>query len=61
MKLTRFAGVILLGLLTLAPSAFARGGQAILSQQEVQYLYFMREEEKLARDVYLVMYREWGL
>lgn len=29
--------------------------------EEVADLQFMREEEKLARDVYLVLYDEWGL
>jgi len=32
-----------------------------LSQAEVDALAFMREEEKLARDVYLTLYDEWGL
>jgi hypothetical protein len=33
---------------------------AALSEAEAQMLTFMREEEKLARDVYLVMYENWG-
>jgi hypothetical protein len=32
-----------------------------LTQDEVNSLLFMREEEKLARDVYLALYEEWGL
>ena len=32
-----------------------------LSATEVYYLEFMREEEKLARDVYIEMYELWGL
>lgn len=32
-----------------------------LSQAEVDSLIFMREEEKLARDVYLALYDIWGL
>ena len=32
-----------------------------LSQTELEGLSFMREEEKLARDVYLVLYDLWGL
>jgi hypothetical protein len=32
-----------------------------LSPVEAQGLLFMREEEKLARDVYAVLYRTWGL
>ena len=32
-----------------------------ISQAESDGLAFMREEEKLARDVYLVLYDQWGL
>ena len=32
-----------------------------LSENEIASLQFMREEEKLARDVYLELYDEWGL
>ena len=32
----------------------------LLSQEEADGLVFMREEEKLARDVYRVMYDQWG-
>ena len=32
-----------------------------LSAAEVEGILFMREEEKLARDVYLTLYEEWGL
>jgi hypothetical protein len=46
--------------------AFARGGRASrqaaivpLSDSELNLLVFMREEEKLARDVYLAMYNMW--
>ncbi|MEE9351910.1 MAG: DUF2202 domain-containing protein [Thiotrichaceae bacterium] len=31
-----------------------------LTEQEKQSLYFMREEEKLARDVYWKLYDAWG-
>lgn len=34
---------------------------AALSSLEKQDLTFMREEEKLARDVYLSLYEQWGL
>ena len=34
---------------------------ATLSDAEVSDLVFMREEEKLARDVYLTLYNTWGL
>lgn len=36
------------------------GWQPQLSEQEILDLQFMREEEKLARDSYLVLYEEWG-
>ncbi len=32
-----------------------------ISQEEIEGLIFMREEEKLARDVYLTLYDRWGL
>jgi hypothetical protein len=32
-----------------------------LSDPEVEGLLYMREEEKLARDVYLTLYEKWGL
>lgn len=32
-----------------------------LSDKEIEGLQFMREEEKLARDVYLVLYEQWSL
>ena len=32
-----------------------------LSEAEIEDLLFMREEEKLARDVYLTLYDQWGL
>ncbi len=34
---------------------------ATLSQEEIDSLIKMREEEKLARDVYLTLYDKWGL
>jgi hypothetical protein len=49
-----------------AGSSFARGPAstvsiAPLSNVEIQDLTFMREEEKVARDVYLILYEQWGL
>ena len=35
--------------------------EGILSEEEIDGLVFMREEEKLARDVYLSLYETWGL
>jgi len=40
------------------PSAILENG---LTQAEIDSLIFMREEEKLARDVYLALYDIWGL
>jgi hypothetical protein len=40
-------------------SAFAKGGGG-LSQAEIDGLLFVREEEKLAHDVYVVLYQKWG-
>ncbi len=39
----------------------AVGGSGSLTQNELKYLIFMREEEKLARDLYLEMYGLWRL
>lgn len=33
----------------------------VLTEDEASDLLFMREEEKLARDVYITMYAEWGV
>lgn len=32
-----------------------------LSKEEIEGLVFMREEEKLARDVYITLYKKWGV
>ncbi len=32
-----------------------------LSEEERESIFYMREEEKLARDVYLYLYEKWGL
>jgi hypothetical protein len=42
-------------------SAPTRTALTSLSQVEKTDLLFMREEEKLARDVYLTLYETWGL
>ncbi len=34
---------------------------ASLNQSEIDYLLLMREEEKVARDVYLALYEQWSL
>lgn len=51
-----------------SPASFAQGqggGAAMsvqrLSSTEVETLRFMREEEKLARDVYITLHNQWGL
>lgn len=59
------SGMIAAGLLFGGGSAFAAGGRtssvASLSEREKADLLYMREEEKLARDVYLAMYQIWRL
>ncbi len=40
---------------------FIPENQGELSEAEKEALIFMREEEKLARDVYLAMYELWGM
>lgn len=45
----------------LVAEAANRAGLAPLSSDEKDGLLFMREEEKLARDSYLVLYDLWGL
>jgi len=39
---------------------FTPASGATLSEPEAEMLTFMREEEKLAHDVYLMMYEKWG-
>lgn len=53
----------LLGLAAFAPlSALAAPTTAgALTQDEIDGLLYVREEEKLAHDVYVVMYQTWGL
>jgi len=40
--------------------AFAKTSTAALSDIELSDLLYMREEEKVARDVYLTLYNTWG-
>ncbi len=55
------ATIIAVGAVQLAtPATAAGGGQPALSPAEIATLVYMREEEKLARDVYLKMYEVWG-
>jgi hypothetical protein len=64
----KFSIVMLAVMLLIAPHALARGKSAggggyagsSLSVDEQQGLLQMREEEKLARDVYLYLYDLWG-
>lgn len=44
--------------LATAVSAIPAG---VLSQAEIDALIYMREEEKLARDVYITLYNQWNL
>ncbi len=43
-----------------APAQPEASPNALLSDAEAEGLLYMREEEKLARDVYLTLYDEWG-
>lgn len=53
---------VLLALAVAAPVAAApRASGGALSAEEAATLVYMREEEKLARDVYLTLYQQWGL
>jgi hypothetical protein len=69
---TLIAGMVAIactGLLTTPTFAKGNGQQAqattaqaqVLSTAETQSLRFMREEEKLARDAYIALYRQWQL
>jgi hypothetical protein len=46
---------------SMAGSMNKKGNVGILTSEEEAGLLFMREEEKLARDVYLVLLDKWGL
>jgi hypothetical protein len=41
--------------------AYGRGQDEELSTAEIEGILYMREEEKLARDVYLTLYEQWEL
>lgn len=45
----------------ISPSLVAFQPQQALTQKEYQHLLYMREEEKLARDVYTLLHQHWGL
>ncbi|NTU64777.1 MAG: DUF2202 domain-containing protein, partial [Chloroflexi bacterium] len=49
---------LVLSVLVVSPAVAATSP---LSADEIAGLQFMREEEKLARDVYLTLYQKWGL
>jgi hypothetical protein len=44
-----------------APSAAAQAAGEPLSDAEAEGILYMREEEKVARDVYTTLYEAWGL
>ena len=72
-KYVTFASIIALVLIlsigisvAAAGNDFSRGNMGRvqitqLNEEEIEWLIFMREEEKLARDVYLELYDMWGL
>lgn len=60
--------VVVLSILMLALAAFAPfaalaapAASGPLTEEEISGLLYMREEEKLAHDVYVVMYQTWGV
>ena len=64
------ASLIACGLVVGAPALSATQAQqpsthtastSILNANEIADLQFMREEEKLAHDVYLALYQKWNL
>lgn len=64
----RIAGTIGILLILTVFLSFTDGGytgaqqvSSLLTEEEVDSLLLMREEEKLARDVYTVLYQKWGL
>jgi hypothetical protein len=60
-RVARAIGIMLLtvGVLAACSSADDRLSFEDLSANELDSLYYMREEEKLARDVYLALYEVW--
>lgn len=61
MRKTILGRVVLLGVLVAALFVSAAPVWAAgLSPEEQEHLVFMREEEKLARDVYSILYETWG-
>jgi hypothetical protein len=46
---------------SLTGGAYGRGQDEELSTEDIEGILYMREEEKLARDVYLTLYEQWGL
>jgi len=47
--------------ITVVSAATSSAGAVGLSQVEIEGLLYMREEEKLAHDVYVVMYAKWKM
>ena len=43
------------------PTVAAQAAGELLSDAEAQGILYMREEEKVARDVYTALYETWGL
>lgn len=68
MKTFKQLSIVAVALLVLGAPMVAMSGQqgsrtggASLDSVEIENLMFMREEEKLARDVYVTLYGIWGL
>ncbi len=61
----KLTGFILAGAMLLSPGSHAADqtgpvANALLDGPEAEMLVWMREEEKLARDVYITLYERWG-
>ena len=60
MKTTRTLATLSIAIALVALGGSAQGPVAELTKTETDGLIFMREEEKLARDVYTVLAEKWG-
>lgn len=59
--IARKTSISLFAMVVILPTAYAQPNPEPLSAEEQQTLLYMREEEKLARDVYTAMFDLWEL
>lgn len=55
-----FVIAVAMATLVVSPALAAPGGKTQLTKKVIEHLNFMREEEKLAHDVYVYMYARWN-